>query len=131
MADTGFPTEGATSLGEVTTYDFAKFSRKLHEIERIWMPKGGGRVLCAPPPDQPLHTPLPIANKAAQTGFETQRRCHQNSTTRVSVPCPQKDIFPPNFKENNKCYHVLTCISYAHWGIWIINCRTPPRNYTS
>ena len=26
------------------TYDFAKFSQKLHEIERIWTPGGGGRV---------------------------------------------------------------------------------------
>ena len=23
------------------TYDFAKFSQKLHEIERIWIPGGG------------------------------------------------------------------------------------------
>ena len=32
------------------TYDFAKFSRKLHEIERIWAP--GGR------PSRPLDPPL-------------------------------------------------------------------------
>ena len=31
-----FPEEGAP------TYDFAKFSQKLHEIERIWTPGGGG-----------------------------------------------------------------------------------------
>ena len=24
------------------TYDFAKFSQKLHDIERIWTPRGGG-----------------------------------------------------------------------------------------
>ena len=33
VADPGFP-------GGAPTYDFAKFSRKLHEIERIWMPRG-------------------------------------------------------------------------------------------
>ena len=33
------------------TYDFAKFSQKLHEIERIWAPRGGGRT---PPLDPHL-----------------------------------------------------------------------------
>ena len=32
--------------GGAPTYDFAKFSQKLHEIERIWAP--GGRVPRAP-----------------------------------------------------------------------------------
>ena len=32
-----FPEEGAP------TYDFAKFSQKLHEIERIWTLRGGAR----------------------------------------------------------------------------------------
>ena len=30
---------GANSSGGAPTYDFAKFSQKLHEIERIWSPK--------------------------------------------------------------------------------------------
>ena len=34
------------------TYDFAKFSQKLHEIERIWPP--GRRTSLAPPLDPPL-----------------------------------------------------------------------------
>ena len=39
-----FPEEGApTPRGGAPTYDFAKFSPKLHEIERIWTP-GGARV---------------------------------------------------------------------------------------
>ena len=38
-----FPEEGAPTLqGGAPTYDFAKFSPKLHEIERIWTPGGGG-----------------------------------------------------------------------------------------
>ena len=37
-----FPPVGAPTLGGAPTYDFAKFSPKLHEIERIWTP--GGRV---------------------------------------------------------------------------------------
>ena len=28
--------------GGAPTYDFAKISQKLHEIERIWAPRGGG-----------------------------------------------------------------------------------------
>ena len=38
-------------------------------------------------------TPLPNANKAAHSGFETQRRHHQKSKTGVSV-APQKDLCP-------------------------------------
>ena len=35
--------EGAPTPGGAPTYDFAKFSQKLHEIERIWTP-GGAHV---------------------------------------------------------------------------------------
>ena len=43
VADLGFPQGGgANSPGGAPTYDFAKFSQKLHEIERIWAPGGGG-----------------------------------------------------------------------------------------
>ena len=39
-----FPEEGApTPRGGAPTCDFAKFSQKLHEIERIWTPRGGAR----------------------------------------------------------------------------------------
>ena len=38
LADPGFPPGGATTLWGASTYDFAKFSQKLHEIERIWTP---------------------------------------------------------------------------------------------
>ena len=51
-----FPEEGApTPQGRAPTYNFAKFSQKLHEIERIWAPGGGGaRASLAPPLDLPL-----------------------------------------------------------------------------
>ena len=42
------------------------------------------------------HMPLPSANKATHSGFETQRRYHQKSKTGVSV-APQKDLCPPIF----------------------------------
>ena len=43
VADPGFPRGGgANSPGGAPTYDFAKFSQKLHEIERIWTPGEGG-----------------------------------------------------------------------------------------
>ena len=36
-----FPEEGApTPQGGTPTYDFAKYSQKLHEIEKIWTPRG-------------------------------------------------------------------------------------------
>ena len=44
MADPGFPRGGgANSPGGAPTYDFAKISQKLHEIERIWTPGRGAR----------------------------------------------------------------------------------------
>ena len=41
---------GANCPGGVPIYDFAKFSRKLHEIERIWAPRGGGGLRPSRPP---------------------------------------------------------------------------------
>ena len=47
-----FPEEGApTPRGGGATYDFAKFSQKLHEIERIWTATGGASL--TPPLDPP------------------------------------------------------------------------------
>ena len=48
-----FPEEGAPTPGGAPTYDFAIFSQKLHEIERIWAPRRG-RTSLAPPLDPPL-----------------------------------------------------------------------------
>ena len=45
------------------------------------------------------HTPLPSANKAAYSGFETHRKHHQKSKTGVSV-AHNKDMCPPkSFKK--------------------------------
>ena len=44
-ADIGFTIGGAPTLQGVPTYDFAKISEKLHEIEKILVRGGGG----APP----------------------------------------------------------------------------------
>ena len=51
VADPGFPAGGGADSpwGGPPTYDFAKFSQKLHEIERIWAPGGGGGASLAPP----------------------------------------------------------------------------------
>ena len=41
MVDPEFPWGGgANSPGGVPTYNFAKISQKLHEIKRIWTPRG-------------------------------------------------------------------------------------------
>ena len=42
------------------------------------------------------HIPPPSTNKAAHSGFETQRRCHVKSKTGVSV-APQKGLVSSNF----------------------------------
>ena len=46
VVDPGFPRGGVPTPRGVPTYDFAKISQKLHEIERIWTP--GGRIPCTP-----------------------------------------------------------------------------------
>ena len=44
--------------------------------------------------------PLPSTNKAAHSGFENQRRCHQKSKTRVSVgPTKSTYVLKKNFKK--------------------------------
>ena len=48
-----FPEEGASTPRGAPTYNFAKFSQKLHEIERIWTPRGDVRP-SRPPLDLPL-----------------------------------------------------------------------------
>ena len=54
-ADPGFPVGGAPTLQWwVPTYDFAKFSEKLHEIEKN-LGRGGGGLLPGAPLDPPLH----------------------------------------------------------------------------
>ena len=57
VADSGFPRGGgANSPGGASTYDFAKISQKLHEIERIWS-RGGTRpkFYYVDPPLQTIH----------------------------------------------------------------------------
>ena len=43
------PRRGRQLPGESPTYDFAIFSRKLHEIERTWAPSWGARPSRPPP----------------------------------------------------------------------------------
>ena len=48
-ADPGFPVGGGANPRGAPTYDFVKFSEKLHEIEKI-LGRRGGRAPGAPPP---------------------------------------------------------------------------------
>ena len=41
VVDPGFPQRGGPNSMGAPTYDFAKFSQKLHEIEIIWTPGEG------------------------------------------------------------------------------------------
>ena len=54
VTDPGFPLGGGTNSRGGATYDFAKLSRKLHQIERIWVPKEA-RVPVPPPLDPPMY----------------------------------------------------------------------------
>ena len=45
------------------------------------------------------YTPQSSANKAAHSGFETQRRCHQKSKTGV---IRKKTLFPPKNSLKNQ-----------------------------
>ena len=51
VADPGFSRGGG--VNPPGGREHAKFSRKLHEIERIWTPRGG-RASLTPPPDPPM-----------------------------------------------------------------------------
>ena len=42
------------------------------------------------------HMPLPSANKAAHSGFETQRRCHQKSKMGISGPIKRIRVLQKN-----------------------------------
>ena len=51
VADSGFPQDGgANPPGFAPTYDFARYSQKLHKTERIWIHMG--MSLVPPPPIQ-------------------------------------------------------------------------------
>ena len=52
VADPGF-SRGGGAWTLQGGREHAKFSRKLHEIERIWTPRGG-RASLTPPPDPPM-----------------------------------------------------------------------------
>ena len=52
VADPGFSRGGG--VNPPGGREHAKFSRKLHEIERIWTPRGGRASLTPPPLDPPM-----------------------------------------------------------------------------
>ena len=59
--------------------------------------------------------PLQSVNKAAHSGFETQRSRHHKSKTGVSV-APQKDFCSPKIKKNNKdvrLFALMACKSLS------------------
>ena len=53
VADPGFSRGGGGREPSRGGREHAKFSRKLHEIERIWTPRGG-RASLTPPLDPPM-----------------------------------------------------------------------------
>ena len=76
MADPGFPRGGGANSPGTPTYEFAKFSQKLHEIESIWTP--GGRASLAPPLDPPLQCKsiltVPRKGHCTQQNYERSQK---------------------------------------------------------
>ena len=63
--------------GGAWTHNFAKFSQKLHEIERIWTPGGGGRgVRPSPPLDPPQDIETQITKFYSFKRFGGQFKWH-------------------------------------------------------
>ena len=70
---------------------------------------------------------LPSVNKAAHSGCDTHRRCHQKSRTGASV-APQKDLCIPkkSYKKlkkkqfTNCCEEIFFCISGSSSGLSLI-----------
>ena len=96
MADPEFP-QGAP------TYDFAKFSQKLHEIERIWVPRGGGT------PHASLNPPL-ITNimKKFKNGSNSPK-CILDQKFQLLTPPPPK-VWVSSFQSaarNGSPKHIL------------------------
>ena len=57
------------------------------------------------------HMPLPSANKAAHSGFETQRKHHQKSKTGVSV-APKMDMCPTKILKKSVCMFRYLFLGY-------------------
>ena len=66
------------------------------------------------------HMPLSSVNKAAHSGFETQRRCHQKSETGVSVT-PKMDVCP----KKNFLKKLSKFIEFIH-SLLLINKQNDP-----
>ena len=88
-----FPTSGGSRISPrrglqlsrgAPTYNFAKFSKTLHEIERIWTPRGGGARPKFYYVDQPLptHTLLP---KWLQLNVLERRGSKSNDSARAWI----------------------------------------------
>ena len=62
---------------------------------------------------------LPSVNKAAYSGFETKRRCHQKSETGVSV-APKMDMCPTKFfLKKTFILLLITTICQCDWTAWV------------
>ena len=82
VADPGFPPEGAP------TDDFAKCSQKLHEIKRIWAPRGGGGASLRPLGSAngiPIPVPTCIHKGMARSGIDVLSCDVRRSPSRSTV----------------------------------------------
>ena len=116
-ADPGFPRgEDANSPGGAPTYNFVKISQKLHEIERIWTPGGGGAtkiLLCRFATEQVFYlcTPLMCIGKLGciiyNTGVELcqvlESLPHTNTRIKGFESLKRKIMFAENYSDKMQC----------------------------
>ena len=78
LADPGFPRGGGANSPGGPTYEFAKFSQKLHENERIWTPRGV----------HVTRTPLRSATAKAKVTTSMTFHCWPVHSYSTSLPLP-------------------------------------------
>ena len=87
-ADPGFPVGGgANPPGGAPTYDFAKFRKKLHEIEKILSRKGGAHAGRAP-----LKSATALSNFFHSLAVLQQTFCQKNSGSATTLDPPMKCV---------------------------------------
>ena len=103
VADPGFPRGGGANSRGTPTYDFAKFSQKLHEIERIWTPGGVPRA--------PLRS---ATDQLPRTHFRTWNDKFLMVSLLIITTCMKIRLHAANKKASHPPTSLI-CYCEVHW----------------